>query len=105
MQVNEELIRNVVAQVLSEVRRAPIGSGARFNGRHGVFTCVNEAVSAALKHLPPHQREAFVLHRFQDMSYEDVAAVTNTPIGTVKSRVVRAERALRPLLARFKEYI
>jgi RNA polymerase sigma-70 factor (ECF subfamily) len=66
---------------------------------------IHEAVSAALKHLPPHQREAFVLHRFQDMSYEDVAAVTNTPIGTVKSRVVRAERALRPLLARFKEYI
>jgi RNA polymerase sigma-70 factor (ECF subfamily) len=66
---------------------------------------IHEAITAALKHLPPHQREAFVLHRFQDMSYEDVAAVTNTPIGTVKSRVVRAERALRPLLVRFKEYI
>lgn len=66
---------------------------------------IHEAVSEALKNLPPHQREAFVLHRFQDMSYEDVAAVTNTPIGTVKSRVVRAERALRPFLARFREYI
>jgi RNA polymerase sigma-70 factor (ECF subfamily) len=66
---------------------------------------IHEAVTAALKHLPPHQREAFVLRRFQDMSYEDIATVTNTPIGTVKSRVVRAERALRPLLVRFKEYI
>lgn len=66
---------------------------------------IHEAVSAALKHLPPHQREAFVLRRFQDMSYEDIATVTNTPIGTVKSRVVRAERALRPLLSRFREYI
>jgi RNA polymerase sigma-70 factor (ECF subfamily) len=66
---------------------------------------ISEAVTDALKHLPEHQREAFVLRRFQDMSYEDIAAVTNTPIGTVKSRVVRAERALRPLLARFREYI
>ncbi len=66
---------------------------------------ISEAVNAALKQLPDHQREAFVLHRFQDMSYDDIASVTNTPIGTVKSRVVRAERALRPLLARFREYI
>ncbi len=66
---------------------------------------VSEAVNAALKHLPEHQREAFVLHRFQDLSYEEVAAITNSPIGTVKSRVVRAERALRPLLARFQEYV
>jgi RNA polymerase sigma-70 factor (ECF subfamily) len=66
---------------------------------------VSEAVNAALKHLPEHQREAFVLRRFQDLSYEEVAAITDTPIGTVKSRVVRAERALRPLLARFREYV
>jgi len=66
---------------------------------------VTEAVNAALKHLPEHQREAFVLHRFQDLSYEEVASITSSPIGTVKSRVVRAERALRPLLAKFREYV
>ncbi len=66
---------------------------------------ISEAVNRALKQLPAHQREAFVLRRFQDMSYEDIASVTNTPIGTVKSRVVRAERALRPLLTPFREYI
>lgn len=66
---------------------------------------VTEAVNAALKHLPEHQREAFVLHRFQDLSYEEVAAITSAPVGTVKSRVVRAERALRPFLAKFREYV
>ena len=66
---------------------------------------VSEAVNTALKEIPEHQREAFVLRRFQDLSYEEIADVTQTPIGTVKSRVVRAERALRPLLARFREYI
>lgn len=49
MQINEALIRSVVAQVLSEVARggAHVSSGPKFAGRHGVFTCVNEAVAAA----------------------------------------------------------
>lgn len=66
---------------------------------------ISEAVNAALKHLPEHQREAFVLRRFQDLSYEDIARITDVPVGTVKSRVVRAERALRPYLDRFREYV
>jgi RNA polymerase sigma-70 factor (ECF subfamily) len=68
-------------------------------------TEVTTAVTAALQHLPEHQREAFVLRRFQDVPYEDIAAITGAPVGTVKSRVVRAERALRPLLSSFREYI
>lgn len=66
---------------------------------------ISEAVNGALRHLPEHQREAFVLHRFQDLSYEEISAITSTPVGTVKSRVVRAERALRPHLERFREYV
>lgn len=66
---------------------------------------ISEAVNTALKHLPGHQREAFVLRRFQDLSYEEIAAVVGAPVGTVKSRVVRAERALRPYLAKFREYV
>lgn len=66
---------------------------------------VSEAVNMALRELPEHQREAFVLRRFQDLSYEEIAQVTDAPVGTAKSRVVRAERALRPLLNRFREYV
>ncbi len=66
---------------------------------------VSEAVNAALKKLPEHQREAFVLRRFQDLSYDEISKVTNVPVGTAKSRVVRAERALRPLLEKFREYV
>ena len=66
---------------------------------------VTEAVNSALRKLPPQQREAFVLRRFEHLSYEEMSEVTDSPVGTLKSRVVRAERALRPLLANFKEYI
>ena len=66
---------------------------------------ISEAVNAALRHLPEHQREAFVLRRFRDLPYQEIAEITDVPVGTVKSRVVRAERALRPHLERFREYI
>ena len=66
---------------------------------------ISEAVNVALNDLPDHQREAFVLRRFRDLPYEEIAHIVGSPIGTVKSRVVRAERALRPLLEHFKEYV
>ncbi len=66
---------------------------------------VSEAVNEALQHLPEHQREAFVLRRFRDLSYDEIANITKVPVGTAKSRVVRAERALRPFLESFREYL
>jgi len=66
---------------------------------------ISEAVNAALKHLPDHYREVFVLRRFLDLSYEEIAEIMDCPIGTIKSRVLRAERGLRPYLERFREYL
>jgi RNA polymerase sigma-70 factor (ECF subfamily) len=45
------------------------------------------------------------LRRFQDLSYEEIAEVLEVPVGTIKSRIVRAERALRPYLEKYREYI
>jgi aldehyde dehydrogenase len=47
MQINEDVIRSVVAQVLAEVGRGPVVSAKSYTGRHGIFSCVNEAVTAA----------------------------------------------------------
>lgn len=47
MQIDETLIRNVVAQVLAEVGRIPPVSGSSYEGRHGIFTDANEAIAAA----------------------------------------------------------
>jgi len=66
---------------------------------------ISEAVNEALRHLPEHQRETFVLRRFQDLSYEEIAEVLEVPVGTIKSRIVRAERALRPYLEKYREYV
>ena len=47
LQVNESMIRNVVAQVLAEVGPAPAVSGGQSAQRYGVFDCANEAIAAA----------------------------------------------------------
>jgi RNA polymerase sigma-70 factor (ECF subfamily) len=45
--------------------------------------------------LPEEQREALVLKELEDLSYRDIAAVTQVPIGTVMSRLARARAALK----------
>ena len=57
-----------------------------------------EAVRAAVLALPPLQREAVVLFEYQEMSLADVAAVCETDVGTVKSRLHRARERLRRTL-------
>jgi len=48
--------------------------------------------------LPPQQRAVLVLHFMEDFSLEDIANVTGAPLGTVKSRLHHAKRALKKLL-------
>lgn len=52
----------------------------------------------ALQVLPVDQREALVLVGASGLSYEEAAAVLQTRIGTVKSRVSRARARLEKLL-------
>lgn len=49
LQVNESMIRNVVAQVLAEVGPAPAVSSSQAGNRYGVFDCPTEAIAAARK--------------------------------------------------------
>jgi RNA polymerase sigma-70 factor (ECF subfamily) len=53
----------------------------------------------ALDQLPAEKREILVLSRYQEMKYEDIAAVLGCEVGTVKVRVYRAMRALEQIYA------
>jgi RNA polymerase sigma-70 factor (ECF subfamily) len=57
-------------------------------------------VRDALARLPVGQRQVVTLVDLDGMSYLEVAAVLNVPIGTVMSRLCRARDQLKKLLAR-----
>jgi RNA polymerase sigma-70 factor (ECF subfamily) len=57
-------------------------------------------VHAALNDLMPEHREVLVLRFLEGMSYEDIARIVGDPLGTVKSRIHYAKRALRATLER-----
>lgn len=60
------------------------------------------AVNAALEALPHDLRQALTLREIDGLNYEDISAVMNCPIGTVRSRIYRAREAIsakvRPML-------
>jgi len=45
--------------------------------------------------LPEEQREVLLLREVEDMSYREIAAVAQVPLGTVMSRLARARAALK----------
>jgi RNA polymerase sigma-70 factor (ECF subfamily) len=55
-------------------------------------------VEKVLQELPEHYRTAVVLRDIEDFSYEEIAEMTETTMGTVKSRLVRGREALRKQL-------
>jgi RNA polymerase sigma-70 factor (ECF subfamily) len=61
-----------------------------------------ERIHAALGELAPEHREVMVLRYIEDMTYEEIARVVNCQIGTVRSRLHYAKRALRVVLERMK---
>jgi RNA polymerase sigma-70 factor (ECF subfamily) len=52
----------------------------------------------ALDHLPDDQREAIILVGAGGMAYEEAAQVVGCAVGTIKSRVSRARKALAAML-------
>lgn len=56
---------------------------------------VDDDVLRAIDRLPDEFRETLVLSDVEDLSYAEIAEVTEVPVGTVKSRLFRARQALQ----------
>ena len=61
---------------------------------------LGEAVALAFRTLPPKLQVVATLALIEEQPYAEIADALDLPIGTVKSRVFRATRALRKELAR-----
>jgi RNA polymerase sigma-70 factor (ECF subfamily) len=58
----------------------------------------SEALEAALRALPDHQRVPLVLYHFEDTSYDEIARTLGVSLGKVKTDIHRGRLALRRLL-------
>jgi RNA polymerase sigma-70 factor (ECF subfamily) len=65
--------------------------------------CEQELVRMALEELPAPLREVIVLRELEGLSYQEIAAVTEIPIGTVMSRLSRGRHQLHGRLASCSE--
>jgi RNA polymerase sigma-70 factor (ECF subfamily) len=63
---------------------------------------IGDTVTAAIESLPEELRSAIQLRELEGMSYEEIAKLMDCPIGTVRSRILRARESiaerLKPLL-------
>lgn len=59
---------------------------------------LSREIRAALDQLEPAQRLALTLYYFNELKYEEIAAVTNWPLNTVKSHIRRGKQRLAHVL-------
>ena len=61
----------------------------------------SSAIQQALSALPPEVRVVSVLFLISELSYKEIAYISDCPLGTVMSRLARGRRLLRETLADF----
>ncbi len=65
------------------------------------FSELDKIIRIAMINLPQNLRLVIILREYEGLSYEDISKITNTTIGTVKSRISRARIKLQNELKDF----
>jgi RNA polymerase sigma-70 factor, ECF subfamily len=81
------------------VERLPVGADSPNPEQRLLDSVMDADVRQALDALPPAFREAVWLRDVDELSYADIAAALDVPIGTVMSRISRGRRLLLQQLA------
>jgi RNA polymerase sigma-70 factor (ECF subfamily) len=55
----------------------------------------SKLIAHAIDDLPEKYREVILLRHSEELPYEDIAAITKVPLGTVKARIFRAREMLK----------
>ena len=63
---------------------------------------LSERLHEAIRQLPDSYREAFLMHRFKDMTYKEIADELGVSVQTVNYRI---SQALKILCVELKDYL
>jgi RNA polymerase sigma-70 factor, ECF subfamily len=62
-------------------------------------------LDSAINSLPENQKIAFILNKYEELSYKEIAAITNLSLSSVESLIHRAKMNLqKKLVTHFSEY-
>lgn len=75
---------------LSDLRNQP--------DEHTEFNLLKDDLSRAIDMLSNEYREVILLREIYELSYEEIARITDLPMGTVKSRISRGRHRLQDML-------
>ncbi len=70
-------------------------------GEKCLFSEMEKLIKLAMLSLPENLRIVIILREYEGLSYEDIAKITKTTLGTVKSRISRARMRLKNELKEF----
>lgn len=104
-----------VNQVVAEQRRPVVVSLDDWNGGRDlerisvegeamtrlIRNSLSDEVEAALSRLAPEERETLWLRAVEGFAYQEIAEITQAPIGTVRSRLARSRRVLAKRLLEY----
>jgi len=94
-------LRGILTFSRAKVEQDPLFDLPDENARADVLTDAairHERIQKALNNLPSTYRAIVVLRDIQELSYEEIAAITGLPMGTVKSRINRGRARLQNML-------
>ena len=82
---------------IDDVMEERIDADPYFNG-----SAAERALSKAIARLPEKQRSVFIMRYYEDMSYEEIAAVTGTSVGALKASFHIAQEKVRAELGEWR---
>ena len=74
---------------ISSLLKSTNGPESEFEGER-----LSQVVEIAISKLPQDLKSAIIMREYEGMSYDDISAILECPVGTVRSRIFRARESI-----------
>ena len=93
---NSETAEKILDDAICEKQKEPIEN------------CINSELITVIKNsilkLPVQYKLAIIMREFEGLTYDEIAKITKTNVGTVKSRIARARCQLKEYIKPYMEH-